>query len=137
METELLVIGAGPYALSTAALARERGIDTTVVGEPMAFWRDNMPRGMFLRSGPDWHLDATGVHTFKAYLAERGLDPAEVDPIPVDLFIEYATWFQDIVGLQVRPDLVSAIRRNEDVFEIDLDGGARLSAAAVVAAPGI
>jgi hypothetical protein len=28
MDTELLVIGAGPYALSTAALAQERGVDT-------------------------------------------------------------------------------------------------------------
>ena len=34
--TSLLVIGAGPYALSTAALARQRGIDTVVVGRPMA-----------------------------------------------------------------------------------------------------
>jgi hypothetical protein len=57
METQLLVIGAGPYALSTAALARERGIHTMVLGQPMGFWRENMPKAMFLRSGPDWHLD--------------------------------------------------------------------------------
>ena len=52
ISTELLVVGAGPYALSTAGLARERGIKTVVVGRPMEFWRDNMPEGMFLRSGP-------------------------------------------------------------------------------------
>ena len=56
-ETQLLVIGAGPYALSVAALAQERGISTVVQGRPMSFWRGNMPEGMFLRSGPDWHLD--------------------------------------------------------------------------------
>jgi cation diffusion facilitator CzcD-associated flavoprotein CzcO len=55
--TQLLVIGAGPYALSAAALAREQGIQTMVLGRPMGFWRQNMPEGMFLRSGPDWHLD--------------------------------------------------------------------------------
>src|SRR5213083_2117131 len=60
--TSLLVIGAGPYGLSTAALARERGIDTVAVGRPMGFWKEHMPAGMFLRSGPDWHLDASGVH---------------------------------------------------------------------------
>src|SRR5437764_11171167 len=70
MDTQLLVIGAGPYALSTAALAREHGIDTTVVGLPMGFWRQNMPRGMFLRSGPDWHLDGSGVETLEAYLED-------------------------------------------------------------------
>jgi thioredoxin reductase len=136
-DTSLMVIGAGPYGLAVAAYARRLGIETMVLGEPMAFWREHMPRGMFLRSGPDWHLDATNVHTFEAYLAERGVDPADVDPIPVDLFIEYATWFQEIVGLQVRPELVTAVRRLEDAFEVDLDGGGQLTAATVVAAPGI
>src|SRR5512133_2324104 len=49
MDTELLVIGAGPYALSTAALARDCDVHTVIVGRPMAFWRENMPSGMFLR----------------------------------------------------------------------------------------
>jgi FAD-dependent urate hydroxylase len=71
MEAQLLVIGAGPYALSTAALARERGIHTMVLGRPMAFWRENMPKGMFLRSGPDWHLDGAGIQTLEASLEER------------------------------------------------------------------
>jgi precorrin isomerase len=66
MDTELLVIGAGPYGLSTAALAQERGIETVIVGRPMGFWRANMPKKMFLRSGPDWHLDASGVDTLEA-----------------------------------------------------------------------
>jgi cation diffusion facilitator CzcD-associated flavoprotein CzcO len=85
----LLVIGAGPYGLATAACAKNAGIEQLVVGKPMAFWRENMPAGMFLRSGPDWHLDAAGVNTFMAYLDERGIDPSEVDPIPVALFLDY------------------------------------------------
>src|SRR5205085_11711164 len=74
--TELLVIGAGPYGLSTAAYARDRGIDTTILGRPMGFWRDHMPAGMFLRSGVDWHLDASGLPTLEAYPAEHGITPA-------------------------------------------------------------
>jgi FAD-dependent urate hydroxylase len=65
-----LVIGAGPYALSTAALAQDRGIRTVLLGQPMGFWRENMPEGMFLRSGRDWHLDAAGVDTLEAYLEQ-------------------------------------------------------------------
>src|SRR5215204_4201027 len=76
--TALLVIGAGPYGLATAAEARRRGIATLVVGEPMHFWRRNMPAGMLLRSGREWHLDAAGVHTFDAFVDEP------VDPIPVE-----------------------------------------------------
>lgn len=33
----LLVIGAGPYGLATAACAKRAGIEQRVVGKPMAF----------------------------------------------------------------------------------------------------
>jgi hypothetical protein len=54
------VIGAGPYGLAAAA-ARADGIQPLVVGEPMEFWRRNMPAGMFLRSFIDWHLDPPAI----------------------------------------------------------------------------
>jgi FAD-dependent urate hydroxylase len=131
------VIGAGPYGLATAAYARRVGIEPLVVGQPMSFWRDNMPSGMFLRSGPDWHLDAAREYTLRAYLEERGIDPADVDPIPVGLFIEYATWFQEKAGVEVLPDLVGELSRTNGHFEATLQSGRRITADAVVAAPGI
>jgi thioredoxin reductase len=133
----LVVIGAGPYGLAVGAYARHTGIETVVLGEPMLFWRGHMPRGMFLRSGVEWHLDATGVHTMQAYLAQRGIEPADVDPIPVELFLDYAEWFQARSGLAVRHDRAAAVRRTGDGLAVDLVGGQRLTADAVVAAPGI
>jgi FAD-dependent urate hydroxylase len=133
----LLVIGAGPYGLATAACAKRAGIEQIVIGKPMAFWRENMPTGMFLRSGPDWHLDAAGVHTFMAYLDERGIDPSEVDPIPVALFLDYVDWFEERSEIDVVPDLVRDLSRSNGRFEATLESGRRLSADAVVAAPGI
>ena len=135
--TPLLVIGAGPYGLATAACARRAGIEELVVGEPMAFWRESMPARMFLRSGADWHLDAAGVHTFVAYLKERGIAPADVHPIPVGLFLEYAQWFQEKEGLEVVPDLVWDLYKTDSHFEATLESGRRVSADAVVVAPGI
>jgi FAD-dependent urate hydroxylase len=135
--TSLLVIGAGPYALSTAAFARQHGIDTVVVGRPMGFWREHMPAGMFLRSGPDWHLDAAAVHTLEAYLEERTIAPAEVDPLPIGLFLDYAEWFRQAKGIEVREDLVAELAKPDGRFEAVLDSGARIAADAVVAAPGI
>ena len=93
VRTDLLVIGAGPYAYSAAAYAQERGIDTHVLGHPMAFWRDQMPEGMFLRSGPDWSLDAAGQDSFEAYFEHAGLSPADVDPIPIGVFLDHTDWF--------------------------------------------
>jgi FAD-dependent urate hydroxylase len=135
--TSLLVIGAGPYALSTAALARGRGIDTVVVGRPMGFWREHMPDGMFLRSGPDWHLDAAGIHTLEAYLEERAIAAADVDPLPIGLFLDYAEWFRQAKEIEVREDLVTDLTRPEGRFVAVLQSGARVAADAVVAAPGI
>jgi FAD-dependent urate hydroxylase len=66
-DTDLLVIGAGPYAYAAAAHARARGIGTRIFGLPMSFWRTQMPAEMFLRSGRDWSLDADGQHSFAAY----------------------------------------------------------------------
>src|SRR5215211_3145679 len=80
--TPLLIIGAGPYGLSTAACAKGWGLEPVVVGEPMGFWRHNMPDGMLLRSGVDWQLDPFEVHTFRAFLRSRDLDENVLDPIP-------------------------------------------------------
>jgi cation diffusion facilitator CzcD-associated flavoprotein CzcO len=135
--TQLLVIGAGPYGLSAAALAQERGIGTVVLGRPMGFWQENMPAGMFLRSGPDWHLDATGTHTLEAFLEDRGIEPAAVDPIPVGVFLDYARWFQDVKKIQVSGQLVESLAKPDGRFEAVLDSGERIEADAVVAAPGI
>ena len=137
MDTELLVIGAGPYGLSTAALARERGVDATVVGRPMGFWREHMPAGMFLRSSADWQLDAGGIDTFRAYLEHRAIRAEDVDPIPVGLFLDYADWFTDRKALSVREDFVRELSKPNSCFEARLESGERIRAGAVVAAPGV
>jgi FAD-dependent urate hydroxylase len=135
--TSLLVIGAGPYALSAAGFAREHGIDTVVVGRSMGFWRDNMPSGMFLRSGPDWHLDASAVHTLEAYLEERAIAPQDVDPLPIALFLDYAEWFAQAKGIKPVDDLVTDLTRPNGRFVAVLESGEHIAADAVVAAPGI
>ena len=135
-QTQLLVIGAGPYALSAAALARERGIGTVVLGQPMGFWRENMPAGMFLRSGPDWHLDGAGRHTFQAYLDEQAIKAEEIDPIPVGVFLNYAGWFRKTKGIGVREEFVDRLVKADGRFEARLRGGDVIQADAVVAAGG-
>jgi thioredoxin reductase len=133
----LLVVGAGPYGLSTAAHAKRHGIDPLVVGEPMAFWRRNMPKGMLLRSGTDWHLDADGIDTFEAFLGERGVDPAGVAPVPLGTFLDYADWFCARTGIEPRATLVTEIEQLDGRLAVRFEDGARLTAGAVVAAPGI
>src|SRR3954447_26809108 len=97
-----------------------------------------MPAGMYLRSGPDWHLDASGVHTFEAFLDERGIAAADVDPVPIALFLDYARWFQSHKHVAVRERLVTGLRGTGDgSFLVALDDGQALAAESVVAAPGV
>lgn len=134
--TPLLVLGAGPYGLAVAARARERGIEPVVVGHPLGFWTDHMPAGMFLRSGIDWHLDASSIHTFEAFAEERALSPADVDPIPIEVFLEYATWFRAQKGLAVRDQLATTLDQCDGGFVASIEDGSQICAEQVVAAPG-
>ena len=135
--TELLVIGAGPYAYSAAAHARARGIRTRVVGRPMAFWRDQMPAGMYLRSGRDWTLDADGVHSFEAYFEERGIAPGEHDPIPLSVFLDHTEWFRAQKGLEIHDVHVETLTAADGSFEARLSDGSTVTAEKVLAAPGV
>jgi thioredoxin reductase len=135
--TELLVIGCGPYGLAVAAAAKAAGIETTVVGEPMSFWRRHMPEGMLLRSPVDWHLDASGGHTLAAYVAERGVSRWDVDPIPLELFLEYADWFRAVKGIQVHRVRVEQVREGDGPLKVTLEDGRVVRAGTVVATPGL
>jgi cation diffusion facilitator CzcD-associated flavoprotein CzcO len=129
-------MGAGPYGLSTAAYAKQSGIDFLIVGEPMGFWKRHMPKGMLLRSGLDWHLDPFGIHTLEAFLDERGIEKAKAQPIPVELFIDYAQWFQERKGLVVQPSFIKELRYQEGFFRARFESGEDLLAENVVAALG-
>ena len=131
-QTEFLIIGAGPYGLAAAAYAKSLGVDVTVVGRTLDFWKSNMPRGMFLRSGPDWHLDAREAATFEAYLHRRGLTPAEIKPIPLDTFLDYAKWFMAEYAISPRNTHIDHLTRSDGEYVASLDDGSRLRARKVL-----
>lgn len=88
-ECEVAVVGAGPYGLSLGAHLKAARIDARVFGEPMSYWRDNMPAGMKLRSPWDaTHIvDPGNAFSLDAY--SRWSDLGRPDPLPVEDFIRY------------------------------------------------
>lgn len=120
-DTDLLIIGAGPFGLALAALCQDEGLDPLVVGKPMEFWQANMPDGMYLRSASDWHLDPSGDATIERFLNGRGLTPADAEPLSRQMYLDYTRWFQQQKGINPLPEYV----RQLDVLE---DGGPRFRA---------
>ena len=137
--TELLIVGAGPYGLALAAHVRHLGLDPLVVGEPMGFWHRHMPKGMYLRSACDWHLDPEGVHTIEAYLHEHGLTPADVEPLSLDRYLDYTRWFQERKALKPRAvhiERLDAVDAGHHRFKATLINGDTIAARSVVLAIG-
>jgi hypothetical protein len=48
-----------------------------------------MPKGMYLRSACDWHLDTTGVHTIEKFLQSQGKTSCDVEPLSLDFYLSY------------------------------------------------
>lgn len=134
--TSFLIIGAGPFGLAMAARAGAMGVDHLVLGTPMSFWREHMPPGMVLRSACDWHLDPEGRDTIERFLATHGRTPSEVEPLSLDLYLQYATWFAEAKGISVRPARVTRLDHDGDRFAVTLDDGAIVTAERVLLALG-
>ena len=138
-ETNFLIIGAGPFGLAMAAYAKQYNIDHLIVGRPMDFWKSNMPKGMFLRSGLDWHLDPLETHTLEKYLEAKKISPDTVEPIPVDFYLDYSQWFMEQKRIEPIEDFVERLCWSPDKqkpFEATMETGETIQATNVLLAIG-
>lgn len=136
MKTDLLIIGAGPFGMALAAQAQHDNIEHLIAGKAMEFWRRNMPKGMFLRSACDWHLDPMNVHTIEAYVQAQNKTPADVEPLSLDFYLTYAEWFQQQKNIQPQPVYVERLHHQGHFVATTADGEV-IKAQRVVLAPGL
>jgi len=135
-ETDLLIIGAGPFGLAVAAQASHLGIEHLVVGRPMEFWRKNMPAGMYLRSACDWHLDPLNIHTIDKFLEERRQTAADVEPLSLEFYLSYVEWFQKQKQITPLPLHIERVDVVNNGFTATMTDGNTIQARKVVIAPG-
>ena len=139
-ETEVAIVGAGPYGLSIAAHLRARGVSHRIFGPAMRNWREAMPAGMHLKSdGFASNLcDPDRRHTLERYCAQHAL-PYDSHALPVSLatFVAYGLDFQSACVPQLEEQHVTRLGQALGRFTLDLSGGSSLTARFVVVATGI
>jgi len=136
-DCNVTVIGAGPYGLSVASYLRKVGEEVRVFGNPMAFWQNQMPIGMFLRSnwGASHIADPEHRLSLDEYCHQVGIHISR--PIPLDRFIDYGSWYQK----QAVPDLdsrqVCSVQDASRGFRVTLADGEEFTSLRVIVAVGI
>ncbi|MGZ5853096.1 MAG: NAD(P)-binding domain-containing protein [Xanthobacteraceae bacterium] len=137
VDLEVAIVGAGPFGLGAAAHLKAAQVDVGVFGESFSFWRDHMPRGMFIRSSWDaTHLsDPQRRFTLNAYSRQCGFARPEL--MSLQDFLACADWFQANTVPDVDRRNVARIEQEYGGFRLTLSDGDTVKAARVVIATGL
>ena len=140
LDTNVLVVGAGPYGLSIATHAQSLGIEFRILGQPMQSWIDSMPKGMSLKSegfASTLH-DPTESFSLADYCAKEGISHAATGfPISLETFVSYGLAFQQRLVPEVDRRSVEKISRTNNGFIVRLDDGDELTARNIVVSIGL
>ncbi|GGQ24204.1 thioredoxin reductase [Actinomadura coerulea] len=134
--SDVVIAGAGPYGLSTAAYLQNLGLDVRVIGEPMRFWDANMPLGMYLKSEP--FASSLGAPQAGLRFTDRHPGWRVGQPIPLETFVEYGRWFaaEAVPGTE-DAQVVKVERGIAGGYLVTLSSGEAIAARAVVVAVGV
>jgi thioredoxin reductase len=139
-DTEVCVIGAGPFGLSISAHLSALGIDHVIVGSPMETYRSRVPVGMLMKSEPYASTIASpdGSYTLAAYCKASGLDYVNrVGPVTADTFLDYADWYTKQLVHDVRQDTVTRLVPVSEGFRVEFRNQGPVIARQVVLATGV
>lgn len=136
METDITILGAGPYGLAAAAAVQGGGHAVKVLGDAMSFW-DGMPEGMLLRSPyvASSIGSPRGPLSLDGYAAATGTTVSR--PIPLEQFVDYGRWFQKRAVPELDPREVVRVESVGEGFRLVLDDDTELATRRVLVAAGI
>jgi Pyridine nucleotide-disulphide oxidoreductase len=140
LNTNIAIVGAGPYGLSIAAHLRQRAIPFRIFGRPMDSWLAHMPKGMMLKSDgfASNIYDPDADFTLKQFCSERGIEYSDLGlPVGLETFSAYGLAFQERMVPELEDNLVVALDRTAEGFVLRLDNGEAVTARRVVLAVGI
>ncbi|MDA9409928.1 NAD(P)-binding domain-containing protein [Bradyrhizobium sp. CCBAU 45384] len=140
MDTDVAIIGAGPYGLALGAHLRAAGVDHAIFGRPMEMWRRHMPEGMVLKSdGFASNLyDPENELPLSRFCREHSIEYSD-DRIPVHLktFIDYGMAFAKRFAPNLEETTICSVRQLGRGFAFNRENGAMVRARRIVLATGV
>ncbi|CFX31981.1 FAD-dependent pyridine nucleotide-disulphide oxidoreductase [Candidatus Filomicrobium marinum] len=134
------IIGAGPFGLSVAAHLHGLGTDFRIIGTPMKSWRDNMPKGMQLKSTgfSSTLYDPDQSFTIRRYCEDHGIAFEDVGlPVKLETFTAYGLAFQKALVPNVEETTVIRVKRHHQGFILELANGQSFTSRNVVIGIGL
>jgi thioredoxin reductase len=140
MDTDVAIIGAGPYGLALAAHLRVAGVNHRIFGRLMDLWQHHMPKGMLLKSdGFASNLyDPGSKLTLARFCEERSIEyHDELVPVRLQTFIDYGMAFKNFYAPSLDETIIDTLRLDDGGFAFNLENGTKVCARRVVVATGI
>jgi FAD-dependent urate hydroxylase len=139
LDTDIVIVGAGPYGLSIAAHLRAAKQPFEIFGTALESWRTFMPEGMILKSerfaSNLW--DPARRFTLKRYSEIHRVPYQAVgSPLSLQLFLQYADWFRQQAVGEIHGAKVVQLASRAGGFELTFADGSRLTSRRVVLATG-
>ena len=139
-DTQVVIIGAGPFGLSISAHLSALGVDHLIVGRTNNTYRSLVPDGMLMKSEPYASTIASpdGKYTLAAFSAAQGLDYVDrVGPVTRDRFVEYVDWYTERLVPGVQDETVTEVTPVDGGFRVSFADAAPVTARQVVVATGV
>jgi thioredoxin reductase len=140
MNVDTVIIGAGPYGLSIAAHLSKSSLTFRIFGSPMQSWRNQMPKGMLLKSDgfASSLYDPDSSFTLRHYCDEMNLPYDDIGtPVPLEVFSAYGLEFQKRLVPTLDQTDVTSVSRTSEGFELETADGQIVHAHTVIVATGI
>src|SRR5262249_8991361 len=128
---DVAIVGAGPYGLSIAAHLRARGVEHRIIGDPMRFWSEYVPKGMLSNSDgvASSVYDPGGDFTLRHYCEQRNVQYADLNiPVRLDDFCAYGLAFQQRFAPDLINERVVRLERARTGFTLHLSEGETFTA---------
>jgi FAD-dependent urate hydroxylase len=138
MNHDVVVLGAGPYGLGAGAHLRQiKGLGVKVFGEPMWFWKNQMPAGMLLRSSWEASHLWDPRREFKLNDYQKASGDRVPSPVSLEQFVDYGLWFQQKAVPELDRRKIERVEKASPGFRVTIGDGEIVQAQRVVIAAGI